>query len=167
MLAMYRAGCTGLKRMKRLLGMIAAMGLIAPQAVLAGPGPADAVAVARIHAGIVDCAGCRLAGADLSNTCVKGRDLRGADFDGANASLMCMSYADFSGATFRGADLSGANLAHAGLDGADLSGARTTITSFKGTDLSRAQGLTQAQLDAACGDTETRPPAGLKIHSCD
>ena len=145
-----------------------ALALVAAGLVPAVAAPSyDAAAVARIHGGIVDCVGCRLAGADLRNTCVKGRDLHGADFDGANASLMCMSYANFSGATFRGTDLSGANLAHAGLDGADLSGARTTITSFRSTDLRRVRGLTQAQLDDACSDAATRPPAGLKIHSCD
>lgn len=126
----------------------------------------DPAAVARIHAGIVDCPGCLLQGADLSNTCVKGRDLHGADFDGADATLMCMSYANFSGATFRGTDLSGANLAHANLDGADLTAAHLSITSIKGTDLRRVRGLTQAQLDVACGDAETRVPAGLAVHTC-
>jgi uncharacterized protein YjbI with pentapeptide repeats len=127
---------------------------------------ADQTAVARIHGGIVDCAGCNLAGADLKNTCVKAHDLHGADFDGADATLMCMSYANFSGASFRGTDLSGANLAHARLDGADLTGARMTITSIKGTDLTRVKGLTQAQLDAACGDAQTKAPSGLTVHTC-
>jgi uncharacterized protein YjbI with pentapeptide repeats len=127
---------------------------------------ADPAAVARIHGGIVDCAGCNLQGADLSNTCVKARDLHGADFDGAKAVLMCMSYANFSGATFRGTDLSGANLAHADLDGADLTGADLTIASIKGTDLTHAKGLTQAQLDQACGDAETKVPTGLAVHLC-
>lgn len=127
---------------------------------------ADPDAVARIHGGIVDCVGCNLQSANLSNTCVKAHDLHGADFDGADATLMCMSYANFAGATFRGTDLSGANLAHATLDGADMTGARMTITSIKGTDLTRTKGLTQAQLDAACGDAETRVPAGLAVHTC-
>jgi len=127
---------------------------------------ADADAVARIHGGIVDCVGCNLAGADLKNTCVKAHDLHGANFDGADATLMCMSYANFAGATFRGTDLSGANLAHADLDGADLTGARMTITSVKGTDLTRVKGLTQSQLDAACGDAETKVPDGFAVHTC-
>jgi len=127
---------------------------------------ADAGAVARIHAGIVDCVGCNLQGADLRNTCVKAHDLSGADFDNADATMMCMSYANFTGATFRGTDLSGANLAHAKLDGADLTGARMTITSVKGTDLTGAKGLTQSQLDAACGDAETKVPAGLAVKTC-
>ena len=127
---------------------------------------ADPAAVARIHGGIVDCVACQLAGADLSNTCVKAHDLHGADFDGARAVMMCMSYANFSGATFRGTDLSGANLAHANLDGADVTGATMTITSIKGTDLTKVKGLTQTQLDAACGDTHTTVPAGLRVHAC-
>ena len=127
---------------------------------------ADAAAVARIHHGKVDCVDCQLEGSDLTNTCVKGHDLHGADFDGANATLMCMSYANFSGASFVGTNLSGANLAHADLDGANFSGANLNITSFKGTDLRKARGLTQAQLDKACGDAETKPPAGMKVPVC-
>lgn len=133
----------------------------------AGPASgADAAAVAKIHAGIVDCVACDLRGADLTNTCVKEHDLHGADFDGADATLMCMSFANFTNASFRGTELSGANLAGAKLDGADLTGARTSITSFLGTDLRNVKGLTQDQLDVACGDSKTLLPPGLKIHAC-
>jgi len=129
--------------------------------------PADFLkAVASIKAGQHDCPHCVLAGADLTNQCVKGGNLAGADFDHARLVLACMSYANFRGASFRRADLSGANLAHANLDGADLTGADLTVTSLKGTDLSRAIGLTQPQLDAACGDAATRPPAGLSVKTC-
>ncbi len=127
---------------------------------------ADPKAVASIKAGHHDCPHCQLAGADLTNQCVKQGNLEGADFDGAKLTLMCMSYADFKGASFRHTDLAGANLAHAKLDGADFSGATLTITSFKGTDLSQAKGLTQSQLDRACGDADTKPPAGLKVKTC-
>jgi len=147
--------------MLRLAAALAFLGLAAQAAPAA-----DAQAVARIHAGIVDCIGCNLQGADLRNTCVKAHDLHGADFDGADATLMCMSYANFAGASFRGTELSGANLAHANLDGADLTAAHMTITSIKGTDLTRAKGLTQAQLDAACGDAQTKVPQGLAVHTC-
>ncbi len=132
----------------------------------AGMLTADSKAVARIEGGIVDCPGCRLAGANLINTCVKARDLHGANFDGANATLMCMSFANFRGASFRGTILDAANLASAKLDGADFTGARTRITSFLGTDLTHVKGLTQAQLDAACGDAKTKVPAGFKVHFC-
>jgi uncharacterized protein YjbI with pentapeptide repeats len=130
--------------------------------------PADFLKdVASIKAGNHDCPHCVLAGADLSNQCVKQGNLEGADFDHARAVLMCMSFADFRGATFRGTDLSGANLAHADVDGADFTGANFTITSIKGTDLRKVKGLTQQQLDEACGDADTKAPAGLTVRLCD
>ena len=144
--------------------------LLAMMVAMAHPAPAlshaDPVAVASIEAGHHDCPRCELAGADLSNTCVKNGDLTDADFDGANLTLMCMSYANFSGASFRGTNLAAANLAHARLDGADFSGADLTITSFKGTDLTKAMGLTQAQLNKACGDSDTKAPAGMSVPVC-
>ncbi|HEX4304189.1 MAG TPA: pentapeptide repeat-containing protein [Rhizomicrobium sp.] len=151
--------------MSKLLALILALLAVSISQAMSAP-TYDAAAVARIHAGIVDCPGCNLQGADLKNTCVKAKNLTGANFDGANAFMMCMSFANFSNATFRGTDLSGANLAHADLDGADLSGALMVITSLKGTDLSKAKGLTQKQLDAACGDADTKAPAGLNVHTC-
>lgn len=127
---------------------------------------ADVNAVASIRAGHHDCNHCELAGADLTNTCVKGGNLEGADFSHARLVLMCMSYADFRGASFRHADLAGANLAHAALADADFTGANLSITSFKGTDLTHAKGLTQKQLDQACGDADTKAPAGLTVKTC-
>ncbi len=146
-----------------------AFAFVMTMTVVAGLSPARAAnpaQVAKIHGGIVDCVGCDLSGANLTNTCVKARDLHGANFDGANATLMCMSFANFTGASFRGTNLDAANLAHAKMDGADLTGAKTTITSFLGTDLRHVKGLTQKQLDAACGDTHTLVPPGLHVHTC-
>jgi uncharacterized protein YjbI with pentapeptide repeats len=126
----------------------------------------DRAAIDSIKAGHHDCPHCDLAGADLTNQCVKQGHLEGAKFDGARLVLMCMSYADFTGASFRNADLAGANLAHAKVDNADFAGADLSIASLKGTDLTRARGLTQAQLDRACADAETKVPAGLKAKTC-
>ena len=150
--------------MKYLLALLLTLGALGT--AHAGYVSADPKAVASIKAGHHNCPHCNLAGADLSNQCVKQGNLEGADFSHARLFLMCMSYADFRGASFRGTDLSGANLAHAKLDGADFSGARLTFTSFKGTDLSRARGLTQKQFDQACGDAQTVPPAGLHVKTC-
>lgn len=126
----------------------------------------DQAAVASIRSGKHDCPHCQLQGADLTNQCVKHGNLEGADFDRAKLVLMCMSFADFRGATFRGTDLSGANLAHAILDDADLTNADLTIASIKGTDLRHAIGLTQHQLDEACGDADTKVPAGMEVKFC-
>ena len=123
-------------------------------------------AVASIKAGSHDCPHCILAGADLTNQCVKQGNLSGANFDNARLVLMCMSFANFKNATFRGADLSGANLSHAVLDGADLTGAKLSVTSIGGTDLTHVKGLTQSQLDAACGDADTKVPAGMQVKTC-
>ncbi len=136
-----------------------------PSAQAAAPVP-DPHAVASIKAGKRDCVACDLRGADLTNQCVKTGDLSDAKFDGAKLTLMCMSYANFSNASFRNADLAGANLAHAKLDGADFSGANLSIASFKGTDLTHARGITQAQLDKACSDKDTKTPAGLTPKFC-
>jgi uncharacterized protein YjbI with pentapeptide repeats len=154
--------------MKRALALLVVLLVAAPALAVdyVGAKGADPKAVARIRADIVDCPGCRLMGADLSNTCVKEHDLHGANFDGANATLMCMSFADFRGASFRGTELSGANMAGAKMDGADLTGAITSITSFLGTDLRNVKGLTQKQLDLACSDGTTKLPPGLHVHTC-
>jgi uncharacterized protein YjbI with pentapeptide repeats len=156
---------TVMKRFLPLFCLFLALPALAP--AQADPAlKSDPKAVARIEGGIVDCPGCQLAGANLFNTCVKAKDLHGANFDGANATLMCMSFANFRGASFRGTILDAANLASAKLDGADMTGARTHITSFLGTDLTHVKGLTQAQLDTACGDAKTKVPAGFKVHFC-
>jgi uncharacterized protein YjbI with pentapeptide repeats len=120
----------------------------------------------RIKSGEINCRGCDLRGADLSHECVKNGDLSGADFSGAIAVDMCMSYANFTDVSFRNANLSGANLSHSNLARANLSGAKLSITSLKGADLSTVKGLTQAQLDRACADSETRLPEGLHAVRC-
>ena len=40
------------------------------------------------------------------------------------------------------------------------------VTNLAGADLSGATGLTQKQLDQACGDKETKLPEGLTIKPC-
>lgn len=126
--------------------------------------PADDAA--KVRSGQILCRHCQLQNADLTNACAKGADFAGADFADAHAVLMCMSHADLEGAHFRGTDLSGANLSFAKLDGADFTGAILTATSFYGTDLRRTRGLTQSQLDAACGNAATKPPSGLRVPRC-
>ena len=152
--------------MLSLLALLASLSAQAPQIIPVAAISPDRVAVDSIKAGHHDCPHCDLAGADLTNQCVKQGNLEGAKFDGARLVLMCMSYADFRGASFRNTDLAGANLAHAKVDDADFTGADLSIASIRGTDLSRAIGLTQAQLDRACADSETKVPAGLKAKTC-
>jgi hypothetical protein len=85
-----------------------------------------------------------------------GPDLRGADLIGKN-----LDGADLRRASLRGALLVGASLRHAYLTGADLTGADVRGADLAGADLAATIFLTQAQLDSAAGDAETRLPAAL------
>src|SRR5579862_9200695 len=102
-----------------------------------------------------DCLVCQFGQPDPSYDCATA-----AHFDVADGRLIfvCLSDADFSGASFRDMDLTGANLAHARLDAADFTGAKLVLANLKGADLSHAKGLTQRQLDEACGDADTKLP---------
>ncbi|MFD7877849.1 pentapeptide repeat-containing protein [Streptomyces sp. NPDC059766] len=80
-------------------------------------------------------------GADLIGARLAGADLRGANLRGA-----LLIAADLTGADLRTADLIGADLRDADLSGADLTGSIF---------------LTQAQVNAAKGDTATRLPPAL------
>lgn len=73
---------------------------------------------------------------------------------------------NFTDVSFRNADLTGANLVHSKLTRADLTGAKLNFASIKGADLSAARGLTQAQLNTACSDSETKLPEGLQAVPC-
>ncbi|MFB7338187.1 pentapeptide repeat-containing protein [Streptomyces adustus] len=80
-------------------------------------------------------------GADLIGAGLAGADLRGANLRGA-----LLIAADLSAADLRTADLIGADMRDADLSGADLTGSIF---------------LTQAQVNAAKGDTATRLPPAL------
>jgi uncharacterized protein YjbI with pentapeptide repeats len=159
---------TGLILAAALFGLAALASHAVAQVIASAEAPKSQIAanVARIKSGDVNCPHCDLKGADLSNECVKKGDLTGADFTDVTAHYMCMSYANFTDVSFKNADLTGANLGHADLTRADFTGAKLSITSIKGADLSTAKGLTQAQLDRACGDADTKLPAGLHASFC-
>ena len=129
-----------------------------------------------------------LDGADFRNACLrkaslKDADMEDADFRGAYLGLAdlrspLLAHADFEGANLQGADLRGAFLTGANFAGAnlrcfashkkelhpqvecaDLTGAKLDGARFP-ADLSHAKGLTQGQLDNACGDEATLLPKG-------
>jgi uncharacterized protein YjbI with pentapeptide repeats len=85
------------------------------------------------------------------------RNHRGADLMGAR-----LAGANLRGASLRGALLVAADLAGADLREADLLGADMRDADLRGADLTGALFLTQAQLDAAKGDTATRLSPGLR-----
>lgn len=84
------------------------------------------------------------------------KNYRGADLAGAK-----LQGAALRGANLRGACLIGANLSNADLSLADLTGADLRDTDLRGANLARSLFLTQAQVDAARGNTATHLPLSL------
>jgi uncharacterized protein YjbI with pentapeptide repeats len=95
--------------------------------------------------------GAYLEHAKLAGAHLEGAALPAAHLEGANLFQAHLERADLHGAHLEGADLSQAHLERADLHGAYLEGA----------DLSTTEGLTQAQIDDAYGDAETKLPPGL------
>ncbi len=90
----------------------------------------------------------------------------GADFTGADLTRMKLIEARCEDAVFVEAVLMRANAQRARFVRADFTRARLDETDFSGADLRQARGLTQAQLNAACGDRQTRLPRGLSVPAC-
>jgi uncharacterized protein YjbI with pentapeptide repeats len=139
----------------------------------------DAIA-ARVRGG-ASCAGCDLFQISLAYQSVAGRNFAGArirqadlslttadraNFHRANMSLTNFFGARLSGADLRDANLEGATFVGAYLGGARFSGAVLSGANFSGAELADAAGLTQAQLNTACGDATTTLPAGMTIPAC-
>lgn len=128
------------------------------------------------------CPHCNLFQADFSNLEMKDRDFAGARLRQADFSAAVMNHTTFAGGDLRdvnayGAVLSGANFAGtnltnatfvgAYLQGANFRGATLAGVNFSGAEMDRAVGLTQGQLNEACGDQATTLPRGLRLRPCD
>jgi uncharacterized protein YjbI with pentapeptide repeats len=140
----------------------------------------DAAQIARVQSG-QSCSGCNLFQADLSYRDLPDLDLSGSRlrqaslalatmnrtrFDHADLSIANLFGGRFTSASFRNADLTRANLVGAYLGSADLTGANLAGATMSGAELRTARGLTQAQLNMACGDASTHLPPGLRIPPC-
>lgn len=147
------------------------------------------VEIAPAYGGVCedcDLSGRLLVGARMTNSVFNGSDFSGAvmtrvdashsAFEGANfteADLRRASFADascvrarFERAMLAHADGSGANFSRASFAGADVSNMNFADADLSGADLRGARGLTQAQLDEACGNNRTRLPRGLRVRRC-
>lgn len=141
-------------------------------------------------------AGVRFIGADFREAALVGTDLRQAQFLGSSFRDANLSRADLRAAEMLGADFTAADLSHSNLVGALISGTRFVKASLRdadlsrailtgnafadadfrgaslrgtiiaGADLSRAGGLSQTQVDQACGDAGTRLPPRLSVNVC-
>ena len=125
--------------------------LAAAALLVAGPALAqNAGQIASVRGG-ASCAGCNLFQADLGNLTLKNKNLSRARLRQAE-----MSAAILNGTNFSGADLRDVN----------AYGALFTGANFSGAEMDRASGLTQSQLNRACGDESTRLPNGMRIPNC-
>lgn len=114
-----------------------------------------------LEKGGLNLTGARLRQADLTLAVMNRARLNRADLRDINAYGAVMS-----GANFAGADLTNGSLVGAWLQGSNWSGAKLEGANLSGADLSRATGLTQSQLNQACGDASTVLSAGLTIPAC-
>ncbi len=89
--------------------------------------------------------------AQFNEATMESANLVAADLNGSNFTHANLTHANLQEANLRGATLSGADLTGAQLDKADLH--RATL---HGANLSLVSGLTQAQLDTACVDEQTK-----------
>ena len=134
----------------------------------------------RVRAG-ASCPGCNLFQGDFGGLEARGLNLSGARLRQSDMSLSVMNRtrftsadmrdveaygAVFSSSNFSRADLTNASLVGTYLEGANFSGANLVGTNLSGASLLRATGLTQAQLNRACGDEATRLPGSLRIPAC-
>jgi len=163
--------------MKRTLSL----GLIAALLAVAAPALAqNAGQIASVKRG-ASCAGCNLFQGDFSGLEARGLNLAGSRLRQADLSLSVMNRTRFSntdmrdveayGGVFSGSNFSRANLTNASfvgayLEGASFAGATLSGTNLSGAQLARATGLTQGQLNQACGDGSTVLPRGLRIPAC-
>ena len=113
-------------------------------------------------------------GIDAEGATFASGELQRSNF--ANARLVNVNFtkAELGRADFSGADIGGSNFAMSNLARADFSKARFNapldfdrsflfLTRLEGLDLSAAKGLTQWQVDMACGDANTKLPPDIKV----
>ena len=142
----------------------------------------------RVNLMGIDLAAARLQGSRFEESVLAYADLSGANmssigdstFGRTNLNEAWLYEADLSGAVLDGASLRGAKLSNANLRKAsflascareadfsysDLTGADLSFTDLSGSYLRTADGLTQDQLDSACGK-DVDLPEGLSIAEC-
>jgi len=112
-----------------------------------------------------------MAGAELRKGSIRNSNFRGANLTRIIALATDFTDSDLSHARLEGANLTGAIFTNSVLFGtkfgtANLAAAKFEGAQLKGAKLSAVQGLTQAQLDIACGDGLTELPVDLIIPYC-
>ena len=102
-----------------------------------------------------------LASANLQEANLVGANLQEADLVGANLQEATLIVANLQEAMLAGANLQEAMLAGTNLQEADLVGANLQEADLSRANLANTINLTQAQLNQACVDEDTKLPGGL------
>lgn len=100
-------------------------------------------------------------GSDFSQTEFTNAEASGANFTDAIFSLAKLHHTNFNNATFIAAQLQFTEFGTANVTNVDF-----TAADFSGADLRTVRGITQAQLDQGCGNSDTRLPSGMSIALC-
>ena len=161
--------------LKQILIIAGTLALISPSATAQ-----SAADIAKAKSGQT-CIDCNLFQAELSyaqirNVSFAGSRLRqsdltlatmdGVSFNRTNLSIANLYGGRFTGASFKNADLSRAILVGGSFDSANFEGATLTDANLSGAEMSKSRGLTQTQLNTACGDQYTELPTGLSVQQC-
>ena len=161
--------------LKHLIGIVAAVFLMAVPATAQ-----SASDIAKAKSG-QSCPNCNLFQANFSYEGIRDADFSGARLRQADLSLSMMNGVNFSktnlsvanlfagrftNTNFSHANLQNATLVGGSFSGANFSGADLTGANLGGAELRGALGLTQRQLNRACGDASTQLSAGLTIPRC-
>lgn len=104
---------------------------------------------------------------DLSGRILAGAKMSNSVFNRSNFTRSVMRRADGTESEFVEANFTDADLSYMKFDSADVTDAIFLRARIHGADLAEAHGLTQAQLNQACGDDETLAPRGLRVRICD
>jgi len=139
----------------------------------------NASQIAKVQTG-GSCPRCNLFQADFGDKVLRGRNLAGARLRQSDMSLSVLNHSDLSHAdlrdvngygglfgnvNFAGADMANSTFVGAYLEGANFRGAKFSGANFSGAEMDKAVGLSQSQLNAACGDLALTRRAGRLI--CD
>lgn len=112
-------------------------------------------------------------GMDAQGAVFASAEMQRSNFQDANLANVDFTKAELGRAQFHDADISGTRFSSANLARADFRGATFTapidfdrafffLTRIEGVDLSNSTGLSQWQVDMACGDARTGLPTELK-----
>lgn len=108
--------------------------------------------------------GASFASAELQRADFSAAQLTGADFEKAELARANFGKAVITGSRFTLANLSRADFSATSFEGPiDFTDAFLFLTRIEGLDLSAATGLEQWQIELACGNDQTKLPAGLSV----